>query len=175
MTPPIETLTTAPGPDDFSALAALLRDAIESGASVGFMLPVRADEMTAYWKSVFSEAAASQRLVLVAREARQIVGSVQLALATRPNSRHRAELQKLLVLRPHRGRGLGRALMAAAEVAAKGAQRSLLVLDTSASGQALGLYDRCGYTKVGVIPGFAQDPDGPFINTVIYFKQLPKS
>ncbi len=29
-----------------------------------------------------------------------------------------------------------------------------------------------GYTRVGVIPRFAADPDGPLIDTVVYYKEL---
>jgi acetyltransferase len=169
---PIESLSSPPSAADFAALSALLRDAVESGASVGYLLPVREEEMTSFWQDVFGDVAKGTRIVLVARDAGRIVGSVQLGLATRPNSRHRAEVQKLLVLRSHRGRGLGSTLMQAAEPAARTHGRTLLVLDTSASGNALGVYARLGYTRVGVIPGFANDPDGPLIDTIFYYKQL---
>src|SRR5205085_10538672 len=138
MTPVIESLSSPPREADFAALCALLRDAIEGGASVGYLVPVRDAEMTAFWQGIFAEVAAGHRVVLVTRDAGRIVGTVQLELAQKPNSRHRAELQKLLVLRSHRGRGLGTALMLAAETAARRHGRSLLVLDTSASGNAMG-------------------------------------
>lgn len=32
--------------------------------------------------------------------------------------------------------------------------------------------DRGGYTRAGLIPRYAQDPDGPLIDTVIYYKEL---
>jgi acetyltransferase len=168
----IETLSDTPPEADFADLIALLRDAVESGASVGFMLPVREAEMTAYWQSVFGDVRAGRRVVLVVRTGGRIVGSVQLELAGKPNARHRAELQKLLVLRPYRGRGLGCTLMKAAEAAAHAHARTLLVLDTSASGNALGIYARCGYTRAGVIPRYARDPDGPLIDAVLYYKEL---
>ncbi len=169
---PIETLSPSVSSADFAALQALLRDAVEGGASVGFMLPVREEEMVSFWQGVFADVAARGRVVLVAREAGRIVGSVQLGLAGKPNSRHRAEVQKLLVLRSHRGRGLGGALMQAAESAALAHGRTLLVLDTSATGNALGVYARLGYTRVGAIPAYANDPDGPLIDTLFYYKQL---
>ena len=144
-----EILTTTPPARDVADLHALLADAIESNASVGFMLPVNAAEVAAFWRSNLADVAAGK-----------------------PNSRHRCEVQKLLVLRRARGRGLGTTLMFAAEAAARERGRTLLVLDTSASGNALGVYARCGYTRCGVIPRFAQDPDGPLIDTVIYYKHL---
>ena len=171
MTPAITSLT-APSAAELADLHALLGDAVEGGASIGFVLPLPEAEVVAFWSEVIGEVAAGKRALLVARAAGRIVGSVQLELAQRPNSRHRCELQKLLVLRSHRNRGLGAALMAAAEVQARQWQRWLIVLDTSASGNALGLYARCGYTRAGVIPRYATDPDGPLIDTVIYYKEL---
>ncbi len=173
MTPPIEPLTLPPSAADLADLAALMRDVVEGGASIGFMLPLGEDEVKAFWSGVFAGAASGQRLVFVARDAGRIVGSVQLALAPQPNGRHRAELQKLLVHRSHRRRGLGAALIRATEVAALAHGRPLIVLDSGASGNALGLYDRAGYTRVGVIPRFAANPDGSLIDTVVYYKELP--
>ena len=168
-----ETLPLHPGSGDIDHLCALLRDAVEGGASVGFMLPVRDVEMREYWQDVFADGRNGSRLILAARDsAGCIVGSVQLALAAKPNSRHRAELQKLLVLRRHRRRGLGRGLIDAAETSARSRGRTLIVLDTSSTGDAIGMYERCGYIRAGMIPRYARDPDGPLIDTVIYYKEL---
>lgn len=172
MTFPIEVLPPSPRESDLDELGRLLRDAVESGASVGFMLPVREAEIVGFWQDCFSEVAAGKRIIVAAREGGRIIGSAQLALAMRPNSLHRAELQKLLVLRTHRRRGFGAALIHAVESAALTRGRTLVILDTSASGNALNLYHRCGYTRVGAIPGFARDPDGPLIDTVLYYKTL---
>jgi ribosomal protein S18 acetylase RimI-like enzyme len=169
----IETLSATPPDADLADLNLVLRDAVEGGASVGFMLPVSDPEMTAFWQAVLVEAGAGKRVVFAARAAGRIIGTVQLALAGKPNSRHRAELQKLLVLRLHRGRGLGTALVRAAESAARARERTLIVLDTSATGNALGVYARCGYTRAGVIPRYACDPDGPLIDTAFYYKEFP--
>ena len=172
MSETIEPLSAAPTAADLADLNALLRDVVEGGASIGFMRPLAEAEVAAFWSGVITGAAAGQRLILVARDAGRIVGSAQLAFAPLPNARHRAELQKLLVLRAHRGRGLGSALVHAAEAAALALGRTLIVLDSGASGNALGLYARCGYTRVGVIPRYAMDPNGPLIDTVIYYKEL---
>ena len=172
MSSTIEILSAAPNASDLQDLAALLRDAVEGGASVGFMLPLRDSELTNFWQEIFEDAVAGKRIVLAARDGGRIVGTTQLELAGRPNSRHRAELQKLLVLRSHRGRGLGCALISAAESAARADQRTLIVLDTSTTGNAINLYARCGYTRAGVIPRYARDPDGPLIDTGIYYKEL---
>jgi ribosomal protein S18 acetylase RimI-like enzyme len=169
----IEQLPATPAPANLAALHALLRDAVEGGASIGFRLPFQPGEVEAFWRDVIAEVAEGGRVLLVARDANGgIVGSVQLELARRSNSRHRCELQKLLVLRSHRSRGLGSALIAAAEDAARAHARTLVVLDTSATGNALGLYERAGYRRAGVIPRYATKPDGSLIDTVIYYKEL---
>ncbi|HVS52943.1 MAG TPA: GNAT family N-acetyltransferase [Opitutaceae bacterium] len=163
---------SAPTDADLAELVAVLDDIVAGGASVGFMLPIDEAVHAAFWREVREGVRAGTRVLLVARAAGRIVGTVQLDLAQRPNGRHRCELQKLLVLRSHRRRGIAAALVQVAEAAARARRRTLIVLDSGATGNALGIYDRAGYTRVGVIPRFARDPDGPLIDTVVYYKEL---
>jgi GNAT superfamily N-acetyltransferase len=76
------------------------------------------------------------------------------------------------VHRSARGRGIGAALMTAAENAARARGRTLLVLDTALGGDAERLYARAGWTRVGVIPGYALFPDGSPCDTVVFWKQI---
>ncbi len=172
----IDSVAGSPAAADLAALHALLRDAVEGGASVGYVLPLAEAEVAAFWRGVLAGVAAGSRTLLVARDPdRRIVGTVQIEFAPRPNSRHRAEVQKLLVLRSHRGRGLGPALMNAIEAVARDAGRSLLFLDTSSNGNAVGLYERCGFTRAGGIPRYAADPDGSLHDNVIFYKELART
>jgi acetyltransferase len=167
----IQPLPTPPTATDLAALSALLRDAVESGASVGFLLPLTDAELSASGSGLLASVAAGPRLLLVARDdTGRIVGSVPVELAQKSNARHRCELQKLLVLRSRRR--LGFTLLQPAETAARAHGRSLVVLDTSATGNALHLYDHCGYTRAGVIPRSATDPDGALLDTVVCDKEL---
>jgi acetyltransferase len=157
---------------DEAALAALLMDAVDGGASVGFLCPLTKDEALAYWRGVRREL--EQGLVmLAAHEDGRLVGSVQLALAQKANARHRAEVQKLLVLREFRGRGIGEALMHAIEEEARRVGRWLLVLDTATSA-AERLYRRLGYERAGAIPEFAESSAGGFDATVLYYKRIAR-
>ena len=97
---------------------------------------------------------------------------VQLILEHKPNGRHRAEVQKLLVLREFRGRGIAKALMAALERKAAELGRSLLVLDTVPGQPAEKLYERLGYRRAGVVPDYAEKSSGGFEPTVIFYKKL---
>ena len=87
------------------------------------------------------------------------------------NQPHRADIAKMLVHRRARRRGVGAALMRAAEQVARESGKSLLVLDT-ASGDAERLYARQGWILVGTIPGYALRPQGGLCGTGIYYRKL---
>src|SRR5579884_3338851 len=132
----------------------LLQDAVASGASLGFLPPLSVEDAQQYWSAVFQEIAQGTCVLLIARDAGQIVGSVQLALATKPNAKHRAEVQKLFVHTGQRRRGIGRALMHAIEQVARDEERTLLVLDTRLGDSAEQLYRTLEYCEAGVIPAY---------------------
>ena len=150
----------------------LLRDAVESGASVGFLPPLAPEESRAFWQATLDEVASGTRLALGAWLDERLVGTVHLALATKPNGRHRGEVQKLLVHTTVRRRGIAQKLLDAIERAALESGRTLLVLDTEQGSDAERLYRRVGYTEAGVIPRFAATTAGPLTATVIFYKEL---
>lgn len=153
---------------------ALLRDAVEHGASMGFMRPLERSEAEAYWNGVAAQVAAGNKVLLAAHGADgSLLGSAQLALEMRANGLHRAEVQKLMVRHDARGRGYGAALMARIEQEARAAGRTLLFLDTSVGRSgAVDFYTRLGYTLCGGIPDYARDPDGPFAANAIFYKRV---
>lgn len=153
-------------------LTALLEDSVLNGASVGFLLPLQPGEVEAYWRSLLHEIADGSRLLLVAQVDGRTAGTVQLALATKANARHRAEVQKLLVHTGMRRRGLARSLMAAVEAEALTHGRTLLVLDTRRGDAAEPLYWSCGYLAAGIIPRYALNSEGGIDDTVLFYKEL---
>lgn len=159
---------------DYEALCALLRACVESGASIGFVLPLTQAEVDAYWIRISGDLATGHRLLWVARNpAGHIVGAAQLACESRANGRHRAEIQKVMVLPSHRRRGIAAQLMAALEFAALSRAVTLLFLDTSdGPGGARAFYEALGYTYAGGIPGYAVDPDGTPCANAIFYKTL---
>jgi GNAT superfamily N-acetyltransferase len=66
----------------------------------------------------------------------------------------------MLVRRSARRQGIGATLMRAVEKAARADGKTLLVLDTRHRGDAERLYERLGWTRVGVVPDYALFPDG---------------
>ena len=153
------------------ALAAVLIDCVEGGASVSFMHPLKHDRAVAFWRRVAQGVAAGERALLIAEDAQGVCGTVQLVLDQPENQPHRAELSKMLVHRRARRRGLGAALMRAAEATARECGKTLLVLDT-ASAEAERLYERQGWVRVGVIPDYALLPHGGLCGTTVYYRDL---
>jgi GNAT superfamily N-acetyltransferase len=156
---------------DFDGLCTLIIDSVEGGASVNFMLPMTRVKAETFWRNVAASLERGDRALLVAEDESGIVGSVQAVWAGAENQPHRADIAKMLVHRRARRRGIGAALLAAAERAAFDAGRTLLVLDT-ATPEAERLYERGGWQRVGTVPKYALMPDGPFCSTVFFYKDL---
>lgn len=153
-------------------LADLLIDAVDSGASIGFLPPLTLPEATAYWREVIAAIGEGSRVLLVALKGDIVQGSVQLGLEMRANGNHRAETMKLFVHRRARRQGLAKALMAAAEDTARKLGRTLLVMDTRKGGEAEQMCHGLGYTKFGEVPRYARSSNGELHTTVFFYREL---
>jgi ribosomal protein S18 acetylase RimI-like enzyme len=154
------------------ALSALLADAVDSGAAVGFLAPMRADAAETFWREVAASLLPERRRLLIAERDGRVLASVQLALANQPNAPHRAEVMKLFVHRDARRTGLGARLMAEIERLMQSTGRHLLVLDTREGDDGERLYRRIGYRAAGIIPDYALSSDRSLHGTVIMYKDL---
>jgi GNAT superfamily N-acetyltransferase len=170
----IRHLSAREAREQIGALSAVLIDCVEGGASVSFMSPLTRERADAFWQGVAQGVAEGERILLVAQEDTSgwIVGTVQVVLKQPENQPHRADIAKMLVHGRARKRGIGAALMRAAEDAARKAGKSVLVLDTVTGGDAERLYERAGWTKSGVIPNYALWPKGGFCDTTVFYKQV---
>ncbi|MCI0569445.1 MAG: GNAT family N-acetyltransferase [Myxococcaceae bacterium] len=174
MSTPTWTLRRLNAVDDshIDALADVLIDCVEGDASVSFMHPLTRDRAVAFWRGVAQGVAAGGRALLVAEDARGICGTVQLVLDQPENQPHRADLSKMLVHHRARRQGLGAALMRAAEATALECGKTLLILDAVTGGDAERLYERLGWVRVGVIPGYALMPRGGLCSTTVFYRNL---
>ena len=172
--PPDATIRRLRTVDDaqVDALADLLVDSVDDGASVGFMHPLEKAKAVAFWRCVADGVAAGERALLIAEDESGIVGTVHLMLALPENQPHRADVTKMLVHPRARRRGLGAALMNAAEEMARDCGRTLLVLDTVTGSDAERLYARLGWIRVGEIPEFALLSRGGLWGTTVFYKKL---
>ena len=169
----IETLSSSALAAAQPDLVALLRDCVHHGASLGFLAPLPESDAVDYWRSLAPQIAAGGRTLLVARDEGSIIGSAQLAYESKPNGRHRAEVNKVMVLPSHRRRGIAAALMRALEQCAHDRNVRLLFLDTAeGAGGAQRFYESLGYVYCGGIPDYALDPDGRPMKNAIYYKML---
>jgi GNAT superfamily N-acetyltransferase len=155
------------------ALADVLIDCVEGGASVSFMLPLAREKALDFWHGVLQAAARKERVLLVAETpAGRIIGTVQLITALPDNQPHRADVGKMLVHRDARRQGVAAQLMAAVDQAAREEGKTVLVLDTVTGGDAERLYQRAGWLAVGTVPNYALMPDGAYCGTTFFHKQL---
>ena len=160
------------GESEIAALSDVLVDCVEGGDSIGFLYPMSRAKAVAFWAAAAESVARRERVVLVAEEADgTVVGTVTIIWAAPENQPHRGDVAKMQVRRSARRRGVGAALLTAAERVALEAGRTLLVLDT-ASVDAERLYARGGWQRCGEIPNYALMPDGAPCTTRLFFKSL---
>jgi ribosomal protein S18 acetylase RimI-like enzyme len=168
-------ITIAPLTDEPTtrwALTEILIEAVASGGSVSFVHPLAPEQADAFWRNSLAAADRGERIVLGAFDADKLIGTVTLVLDLPPNQPHRAEIAKMITRISHRGRGVARALMGAAESLAIARERTLLVLDTATEDGASGLYEGLGFTLSGIIPDYALKPRGGLVGTMIYWKRI---
>lgn len=154
------------------SLKDMLIRTVAEGASIGFHPPLQDEAAETFWLNVQQNINRGDNMVLLAYAGNNVIGTVQLAFANKSNAPHRAEVQKLMVHPDARGIGVGRNLMVALERVALEQGRTLLILDTIEGDIAEGLYERLGYTRVGVVPGYTVEADGSRGATVIFYKHL---
>lgn len=155
------------------ALADVLIDCVEGGASVSFMLPLSREKAVAFWRGVADAVARHERVLLVAEDGEgQIVGTVQMIVSQPDNQPHRGDIAKMLVHRKARRRGIAQRLIAAIDDVAREEGKSVLVLDTVTGGDAERLYERAGWQRVGNVPKYALMPNGEFCGTTFFYKHI---
>tara|TARA_R110002073_G_scaffold121380_2_gene263843 strand:- start:22669 stop:23208 length:540 start_codon:yes stop_codon:yes gene_type:complete len=173
-TPVIRALTAAAMTARLDEFCDLLLDCVGGGASVGFMAPLSRDRARSFWQDVIASVERGERIVLAATAGPDgaVTGSVQLVLTQPDNQPHRGDVSKMLVHSSARRQGLGAALLTAVEAAALEAGKSLLVLDTVPGTPADRLYQRAGWTAIGIIPGYAMMPDGMPCDTRLFWRRI---
>lgn len=172
MPPALRVLDAEAAAARLPALAAILADCVQRGASVGFMNPFGQDEAEDWARGVLEDVAAGRTVLFAAEIDGEMVGTAQLMPCAKPNQPHRADVAKVLVHGKARRRGIGSALMAALEAEAR--RRGLLVLTLDTVTELAGdkLYTHAGWTRVGEIPDYALWPDGRFCATTVFYKRL---
>jgi GNAT superfamily N-acetyltransferase len=169
----IEVIEPAAFDAAIPGLGALLKDAVDGGASVNFVSGVTQGQTEGWWSARSARVADGSITVFVARDGDgRIVGSTLLERSINPNSPHRAEIGKVIVDRSMRRQGVASALMRAVEDVARAEGRWMLILDTVTGSPAAALYESLGWVTVGTIPGYALNTDGVPEAATYYYKDL---
>jgi ribosomal-protein-alanine acetyltransferase len=118
----------------------------------------RACDTAAHWSSaeydLVFDAGATPRTLLVAEES-MLIGFIMVRTLG-----PEWEIENVAVSSPARGRGVGKALVAAVLSDAKHRRAESIILEVRASNVAArGLYSRAGFAKVGHRPGYYSHPD----------------
>jgi GNAT superfamily N-acetyltransferase len=158
--------------DALDELAQLLLDAHADGMGLGLAGPLTLDAARDAWVETAARTDARDHVVLAAVEGDRVLGSVQIVRARASNGRHRAEIVRLAVRADARGRGIGRALMEAATEKARELGLTLLWLTTHVDTTADRFYERLGWTRMGVMPGYAVLPDGTPAANAYFYREL---
>ena len=171
----ISLLSSSEAEARIEELAGLLINVVDGGASVGFLPPLTRAQAVAYWRDVVDAMRAGTRILIAAVKDDRLLGSVQLALETRANGDHRAELIKLMVDASARRRGVARLLIAEVEAAATARNRTLLLMDTRKGSEAERLFDSLGYVRFGEVPEYARSSDGRLHTTSFFYRELVRA
>lgn len=153
-------------------LAEMLQASVSQGASIGFVMPFTLEQAQAFWRRLLPAIEREDRILLVARQAGRVVGTVQLLLDMPDNGRHRAEVVKLMVHPQARRQGIARELMLQIQQRAIQHQRHLLVLDTLTGDTAEGMYRQLGFQLAGSIPQYARASNGSALDATSYMYKL---
>ncbi|MEU6084729.1 GNAT family N-acetyltransferase [Streptomyces sp. NPDC047108] len=134
----------------------LWADVSNAGGAVGFVPPVTADDVRPELVTHLAAMAEGRVRLLVGRDEHgEVAATAFFTLNTHRLMRHWCWLHTVMVHPAHQGKGYGRALMAAAEDAARRALDGLRGIRlTCRGGEGLErFYTACGYTEAGRVPG----------------------
>ena len=153
-------------------LGQLLLDAHASNMALGLSGPLTAEHARQVWIETAAKLDPARRVLLAAREAGLVVGTVQVVRAEAENGAHRAEVQRLAVRGDRRGEGLGRALLEAAIDQARTMGLRLLWLTTHEGTGSDRFYAAVGWSRLGTVPAYSARPDGTLVGSAFYYREL---
>lgn len=136
-------------------LLALWAEVSNAGGAVGFVPPVTGEDVRPDLDHSLAEVGSGRRRLLIGRDDEgRLAATAFLAYNDHRLMTHWIWLYTVMVHPGHQGNGYGRALMAAAEKAARSLRGIEAIRLTCRGGTGVDdFYARCGYKEVGRVPG----------------------
>lgn len=143
----------------------MLRDAMLAGHPEAFTSDAETErqrDLASYRSRLAGGAGSGTLFTLLALDGHRVIGALTCEREPRRKVQHIAHLVGMMVADTHRGRGIGRALLAAAIAQLRSvpglAQVTLSV--TAGNRVAIGLYESLGFERYGRLPDAIRLPDG---------------
>ncbi|MFG6490326.1 GNAT family N-acetyltransferase [Roseateles sp. BYS78W] len=142
-----------------------LRDAILAGHPEAFTSDAETEslrDLASYRSRLAGGTNGGTLFTLVALDRGRVVGALTCEREPRRKVQHIAHLVGMMVADTHRGRGIGRALLAAtiARLQATDGLAQVTLSVTTSNRAAIGLYESVGFTRYGRLPDAIRLPDG---------------
>ncbi len=155
----------------------LWADVSNAGGAVGFVPPVTRETIRPELVRQFVAMAEGRSRLLVGHDAEgRVAATAFLAFNTHRLMTHWIWLYTVMVHPRHQGKGHGRALLAAAESAARGLDGIEAIRLTCRGGLGLErFYASCGYKEVGRVPGAIRVAPGDDRDDVMMLLPLDRS
>jgi acetyltransferase len=151
----------------------LLKDAVEVGGTVGFLLPMTPDKLDRYWSGVARDMEAGERELLAALEGGKVIGALQIYYQKAESTSHRADLQKLIVHSSEHRRGIARALLVDALERMPALGVMMYTITTFKEGAAEDLVRSLLFTRFGMMPHYGLTPDGKLHDASMHYISRP--
>lgn len=142
-----------------------LRDAMLAGHPEAFTSDAETEgqrDLASYRNRLAGGQGGATLFTLLALDAGRVIGALTCEREPRRKVHHIAHLVGMMVADTHRGRGIGRALLAGAiaRLQATSGVAQLTLSVTASNRAAVGLYESVGFHRYGRLPDAIRLPDG---------------
>ena len=155
-------------------IIALWTDVTNAGGAVGFVPPVRADDVRATADRTFAGVEGGLDHLLLAVEDRRLVGVLFVISNRFALKSHWAVLKRVMVAPGYQGHGYGAALMREASAVARKLGLEALEVTVRGGTGTEGFYERLGYRVVGRLPGALRVDAADDRDEIIMWRDLAK-
>ncbi|MEO6278274.1 N-acetyltransferase [Roseateles sp.] len=142
-----------------------LRDAMLTGHPEAFTSDAETEcqrDLASYRSRLSGGQGGGTLFTLLALDGARVIGALTCERESRRNVQHIAHLVGMMVADTHRGRGIGRALLAdtITRLQAISGLAQVTLSVTTSNRTAVGLYESVGFTRYGRLPDAIRLPDG---------------